>query len=161
VQIFIAILNVLLVLCSLFLICLVLIQRGKGGGLAGAFGGVGGSSAFGTKAGDIFTRITIIVAGVWIALNLLLVLLGNQRPASAYGAIPSASSKRGDITPGGAAGPSPTTKAGPGGGGPIAPVKPSAAPPSPAESPSSALPDALEDTSGTAPASKTAPAKAP
>ena len=34
------ILNSLLVLTSLFLICLVLIQRGKGGGLAGAFGGV-------------------------------------------------------------------------------------------------------------------------
>ena len=60
------ILNSLLVLLSLFLICLVLIQRGKGGGLAGAFGGVGGSSAFGTKAGDVFTRVTIIVAAVWI-----------------------------------------------------------------------------------------------
>ena len=45
--------NTLIVLVSLFLICLILIQRGKGGGLAGAFGGVGGSSAFGTKAGDI------------------------------------------------------------------------------------------------------------
>ena len=44
--------SLLIVLISLFLICLVLIQRGKGGGLAGAFGGMGGSSAFGTKAGD-------------------------------------------------------------------------------------------------------------
>ena len=49
-------------LTSLFLIFLILIQRGKGGGLAGAFGGVGGSSAFGTKAGDVFTRITIYTA---------------------------------------------------------------------------------------------------
>ena len=40
--------------CSLFLIALVLIQRGRGGGLAGAFGGAGGQSAFGTKAGDVF-----------------------------------------------------------------------------------------------------------
>ena len=46
----------------LFLILLVLIQRGRGGGLAGAFGGMGGQSAFGTKAGDLFTRITIVVA---------------------------------------------------------------------------------------------------
>ena len=52
------ILNSLMVLISLFLICLILIQRGKGGGLAGAFGGVGGSSAFGTKAGDVFTKVT-------------------------------------------------------------------------------------------------------
>ena len=64
-------LNVLILLVSLFMILLVLIQRGKGGGLAGAFGGVGGSSAFGSRAGDLFTRITIIVAAVWILLIMI------------------------------------------------------------------------------------------
>jgi preprotein translocase subunit SecG len=68
---------------SLFLICLVLIQRGKGGGLAGAFGGAGGSSAFGTKAGDVFTRVTMFTALIWIALNMFLVVLSNRR-TSAY-----------------------------------------------------------------------------
>ena len=53
---------------SMFLIMLVLVQRGRGGGLAGALGGPGGQSAFGTKAGDLFTRITIVVATVWIFL---------------------------------------------------------------------------------------------
>jgi preprotein translocase subunit SecG len=77
-------LNVLLVITSVFLILLVLIQRGKGGGLAGAFGGVGGSSAFGTKAGDVFTRITIYTALVWFGLNMLLVYRMNQRAPSAY-----------------------------------------------------------------------------
>src|SRR5499427_6221345 len=67
-------LNVVLILISLFLILLVLIQRGKGGGLAGAFGGAGGSSAFGTKAGDLFTRITIGTALVWIGIAMLLVV---------------------------------------------------------------------------------------
>jgi preprotein translocase subunit SecG len=76
-------LYILLAITSLFLICLVLIQRGKGGGLAGAFGGAGGSSAFGTKAGDVFTRVTMIAAGFWIALNMLLVVLSNRR-TSAY-----------------------------------------------------------------------------
>src|SRR5437588_474155 len=38
------VLTVALLLASLFLIGLVLIQRGKGGGLAGAFGGAGGQS---------------------------------------------------------------------------------------------------------------------
>jgi preprotein translocase subunit SecG len=52
---------------AIFLILLVLVQRGRGGGLTGALGGMGGSSAFGAKAGDIFTRITIVVAGIWIA----------------------------------------------------------------------------------------------
>lgn len=53
---------------GLFLIGLVLLQRGRGGGLAGAFGGMGGQSAFGTKAGDVFTKITIVVASAWILL---------------------------------------------------------------------------------------------
>jgi len=65
---FSAILNTLIIICGLLLIFLVLIQRGKGGGLAGAFGGVGGSSAFGSRAGDLFTRITIILAAIWIVL---------------------------------------------------------------------------------------------
>jgi preprotein translocase subunit SecG len=73
-----SILNVLVVITSLFMICLVLIQRGKGGGLAGAFGGAGGSSAFGTKAGDVFTRITMITALVWFLMLMILVILSNQ-----------------------------------------------------------------------------------
>ena len=63
----------LLLLTALFLIVLVLIQRGKGGGLAGAFGGMGGQSAFGTKAGDLFTKITIGVATFWIILCMIMV----------------------------------------------------------------------------------------
>ncbi len=80
-----AVINTLIVLICLFLICLILIQRGKGGGLAGAFGGVGGSSAFGTKSGDVFTRVTMIVAGVWIVLSMVLVILYNQGSQSAWG----------------------------------------------------------------------------
>ncbi len=83
-QILTGLLNVLLVLSSIFLIFLILIQRGKGGGLAGAFGGVGGSSAFGTKAGDVFTKITIYTALVWFLLNMLLVVRMNQRRASVF-----------------------------------------------------------------------------
>ena len=80
----IGVLNSLIVLASLFMICIILIQRGKGGGLAGAFGGVGGSSAFGTKAGDIFTKITIGVAIGWILTLMLLVVLTNRRNYSAF-----------------------------------------------------------------------------
>ncbi len=79
------ILNALMILISLFLICLVLIQRGKGGGLAGAFGGMGGSSAFGTKAGDVFTRVTMISAVVWILLSMILVKIYNRGTESAWG----------------------------------------------------------------------------
>lgn len=75
-----AIFQILLAIVAIFLILLVLVQRGRGGGLAGALGGMGGSSAFGAKAGDIFTRITIIAAAVWIFLCIAAAKLG---PASA------------------------------------------------------------------------------
>jgi preprotein translocase subunit SecG len=61
---------VLLVL-AVVVIVIVMLQKGKGGGLAGALGGAGGQSAFGTKAGDLFTKITIGVATVWIVLCVI------------------------------------------------------------------------------------------
>ena len=64
-------LMILLNLISGFLIFVILLQRGKGGGLAGAFGGAGGSSAFGSRAGDTFTRITIYVALFWALLIMV------------------------------------------------------------------------------------------
>ena len=39
---------------------------------------MGGSSAFGTRAGDVFTRITIVTASAWIALNMGLVVNANS-----------------------------------------------------------------------------------
>lgn len=58
----------LLGVISALLILVVLLQRGRGGGLAGAFGGLGGQSAFGTKAGDVFTKITIGLVTAWVLL---------------------------------------------------------------------------------------------
>ncbi len=74
--------SVLLVIVSTFLILLVLVQKGRGGGLAGAFGGMGGQSAFGTKAGDMFTKITSFAAVFWIFLCLasFLLLASSQSP---------------------------------------------------------------------------------
>jgi len=84
VNILAGILNSLIILSSVFLVLLVLIQRGKGGGLAGAFGGVGGSSAFGTKAGDVFTKVTMTVATFWILLCMVMVILTNSGRQSAW-----------------------------------------------------------------------------
>lgn len=74
------IMEMLLFLTSLFLMLLVLVQRGKGGGLTGALGGSGGSSAFGAKAGDAFTKITMYVAGFWILLCMLTIAFFNKPP---------------------------------------------------------------------------------
>ncbi len=60
-----------LFLISLFIVLIILLQRGRGGGLTGALGGAGGASAFGVKAGDIFTRITAVSVLIWIVLCAL------------------------------------------------------------------------------------------
>ena len=74
--------GILMSVSALLLILLVLVQRGRGGGLAGALGGMGGQSAFGTKAGDTFTKVTIAVASIWIVLCLAAVFILRQQTQS-------------------------------------------------------------------------------
>src|SRR5438132_11228313 len=95
-----------LALLSVFLILVVLVQRGRGGGLTGALGGMGGQSAFGTKAGDLFTRITIIVAAIWVILSMasLKVLnrystTGGLSPGELGQATPVSKTGEGDLFP--------------------------------------------------------------
>ena len=78
----------LLFVTSIFLILLILVQRGRGGGLAGALGGMGGQSAFGTKAGDMFTRVTMIAATCWILLCVAAIAVLNNESQSRFGAPP-------------------------------------------------------------------------
>jgi preprotein translocase subunit SecG len=65
------VLNFFVIGIGLILMLIVLIQRGKGGGLAGAFGGVGGSSPFGSRAADQFVKITLWLAGVWVLVIMI------------------------------------------------------------------------------------------
>ncbi len=64
-------LNAFVVGLGLVLMLIVLVQRGKGGGLAGAFGGVGGSSPFGSRAADQFVKITLYLAAVWVLVIMI------------------------------------------------------------------------------------------
>jgi preprotein translocase subunit SecG len=64
-------LNLIILGLGLMLMLIVLIQRGKGGGLAGAFGGAGGSSPFGSRAADQFVKITLWLAGVWVLVIMI------------------------------------------------------------------------------------------
>jgi preprotein translocase subunit SecG len=62
---------VVLLLISAFLVIVVLLQRGRGGGLAGAFGSGGGSSsAFGTKTGDVFTIVTVVLFVLFMLISI-------------------------------------------------------------------------------------------
>ena len=64
-------LNAIIIVLGLMLMLIVLIQRGKGGGLAGAFGGAGGSSAFGSRTADAFVKITLYLAAVWVLFIMI------------------------------------------------------------------------------------------
>jgi preprotein translocase subunit SecG len=68
--------TVFIIVC-LFMILLVLIQKGRGGGLASAFGGAGGNTAFGSKTGDVLTWATSVVFGIFLVLAITLNLLAN------------------------------------------------------------------------------------
>src|SRR5260370_32208441 len=71
-----------LVVC-LFLTLWVLIQKGRGGGLASAFGGAGGNTAFGSKTGDVLTWATSVVFGIFLLLAIVLNWTANAREAAA------------------------------------------------------------------------------
>jgi preprotein translocase subunit SecG len=62
-----------IVAISVLLIGIILLQKNKGSGLSGAFGGVGGHSAFGTKTGDFLTWFTVGLA----VLFLMMCIAGN------------------------------------------------------------------------------------
>ncbi len=66
-----SILGVSFIVVCVLLILIVLLQKGRGGGLSGAFGGVGGHSAFGAKTGDVFTWLTVALAGLFLLLGVL------------------------------------------------------------------------------------------
>jgi len=69
---------VLLIKLIYFFICIllilvILVQDPRGGGLAGIFGGPGGTSAFGTKTADLFTKITVALG---VAFFIIVIVLG-------------------------------------------------------------------------------------
>jgi preprotein translocase subunit SecG len=63
--------GILFIVVCLLLIMIVLLQRGRGGGLSGAFGGAGGHSAFGAKTGDVFTWITVGMVALYLLLSVV------------------------------------------------------------------------------------------
>ena len=62
----------LFVVVCVLLILIVLLQKGRGGGLSGAFGGAGGATAFGSKTGDVLTWATIVIAGIFLLYVVIL-----------------------------------------------------------------------------------------
>ena len=63
-------LGTLFIVICILLILIVLLQKGRGGGLGAAFGGAG-SSAFGTRTGDVFTWVTIVLTALFLILGIV------------------------------------------------------------------------------------------
>jgi preprotein translocase subunit SecG len=63
------------VVCCLLLIGVILLQQSKSQGLGLAFGGGMGESLFGSRAGNVLTKITIILSIVFLANTTLLGIL--------------------------------------------------------------------------------------
>jgi preprotein translocase subunit SecG len=58
------------VLLAFVLVLIVLIQKGRGGGLSSTFGGLS-NSLLGTKTGDFLTWVTISVVALWLLLSIV------------------------------------------------------------------------------------------
>ncbi len=75
---------VLFVLVCIILILVVLMQKGRGGGLSGAFAGGMASGLLGSKTGDFLTWVTVGLVSVFLILAVLMARY--YRPQVRYGA---------------------------------------------------------------------------
>lgn len=58
--------------CSVALILIILIQKGRGGGLSGTFGGGMASGILGSKTGDFLTWVTIVLVGIFLTFAVVM-----------------------------------------------------------------------------------------
>ncbi len=70
-------LNILHVFVCFFLILVVLLQQGKGGGMGSAFGGATAQVFGGRGAGNFMTRLTAICAAIFMATSISLAYLSS------------------------------------------------------------------------------------
>jgi preprotein translocase subunit SecG len=70
----------------LVLVLVILLQQGKGGDIANAFGGGASQAAFGARSGaTVLSRATTVGAVVFVVGAILLGILGQRGPASVVG----------------------------------------------------------------------------
>jgi len=138
-------------ICSLLLVVVILLQKTKSGGLGMAFGSGMGETLFGSRAGNVLTKITITLGIVFLVNTLFLgiivahsqtagvsasrSLMGGQRAAPATAPRPLPKPPAGSPTlPAGAPAPASALPSGPAPTAP-APAIPPAAAPAPAATP--------------------------
>jgi len=70
------------VIISLFLIAVILLQAGKGGGLADTFGGSQMQNLFGTKSTTVLTKLTAVCAMGFIVTCITLAVMSSHQTKS-------------------------------------------------------------------------------
>jgi len=63
---------VIFLICAVVLILIILIQKGKGGGLSGVLGGGMASGILGSKTGDFLTWVTITLVSMFLILAVIM-----------------------------------------------------------------------------------------
>src|SRR5687767_14830802 len=88
------------IVCGLLIIT-ILLQQGKGGDIANAFGGGGGSQAvFGARSGaTLLTRATSVLAALFVIGALALTVWGTRGPGSVVGGIDGPAPAPANATP--------------------------------------------------------------
>jgi len=87
-SILISILLIVEVLAAFFLVVVILAQKSKDQGLGMAFGGGMGESLFGSRAGNVLTRMTVTLAAVFMLTTIILgVLFAKGRVGGGSGSV--------------------------------------------------------------------------
>src|SRR5687767_6010460 len=100
------------ILTCMVLMLVILLQQGKGGDIANAFGGGSSQAAFGARSGaTVLSRATTVCAVLFVVGALLLGIIGQRGPGSVIGGrAPQAPAQQTPLTPAPAA-PAPTPAA--------------------------------------------------
>src|SRR5688572_4482313 len=125
---------VLYVLACLAMIGVILLQQGKGGDMAAAFGGGSSQAAFGARSGaTVLTRATTVLAVLFLVGALTLNILAQRGPGSVVGGrAPQGAPTTTVPTPAQAA---PTARPAPAAQQPPVGASPATAPPAPGTAP--------------------------
>ncbi len=126
--------TVLYVLVCFVMIGVILLQQGKGGDMAAAFGGGSSQAAFGARSGaTVLTRATTVCAVLFLVGALALNILAQRGPGSVVGGrAPQGAPTTTLPTPAQAA---PTTAPAPAAQQPATGASPATAPPAPGTAP--------------------------
>ena len=80
----------LYILSCLVLLMVVLLQQGKGGDIASAFGGSSSQTAFGARSGaTLLSRATAVCAALFMIGALALAVIGQRGTGSVVGTLPA------------------------------------------------------------------------